>query len=196
VVKFYGIGSGFEYTDKPFINEWINAINLYSGIFNDITLCLTTTTDGLPAFPAAPSSQLAAAPGFSQDCGIKTQDHEQPCSAVTKVLYDFVNPTVAGNNAKAVFEAGMTAARDSLDLGTNAVKWLADVTASGKNPLLGTPYSMSRILGGMQFSHSFTAPVIIKWLANIVDRRRSESGYRLDLTKTARESHFRAFPTC
>ena len=157
VVKFYGIGSGFEYTDKPFINEWINAINLYSGIFNDITLCLTTTTDGLPAFPAAPSSQLAAAPGFSPDCGIKTQDHEQPCSAVTQVLYDFVNPTVGGNNAKAVFEAGMTAARDSADLGTNAVKWLAEVTASGKNPLQGTPYSMSRILGGMQFSHSFTA---------------------------------------
>jgi hypothetical protein len=158
VVNFYGKPSGFEYTDLPFINEWINAIDLYSGIFSDITLCLTTTTDALPAFPAAPSSQLDAAPGFSPDCGIKTQqDHEQECSAVTQVLYDFVNPTVGGNNAKAVFEAGMTAARDGLDLGTNAVKWLADVTAAGKNPLLGTPYSMSRILGGMQFSHSFTS---------------------------------------
>jgi hypothetical protein len=51
----------------------------------------------------------------------------------------------------------MTAARDGLDLGTNGVRWLADITASGKNPLLGTPYSMSRILGGMQFSHSFTS---------------------------------------
>jgi hypothetical protein len=117
VVNFYGKGSGFEYTDLPFINEWINAINLYSGIFSDITLCLITTTDGLPGFPAAPAAQLIPAPGFSSDCGIMTQDHEQKCSAVTQVLYDFVNPTVGGNNAKAVFEAGMTAARDSLDPG-------------------------------------------------------------------------------
>jgi hypothetical protein len=157
VVNFYGTGTNFEYTDQPFIDEWINAINLYSGIFNDITLCLTTTTDGLPAFVAAPAGQTVPAPGFSQDCGVMTPDHEQECSAVTQVLYDFVNPTVGGNNAKAVFEAGMTAARDSDDLGTNGVKWLAAVTASGKNPLLGTPYSMSRILGGMQFSHSFTS---------------------------------------
>jgi hypothetical protein len=157
VVNFYGTGTDFKYTDKPFINEWINSINLYSGIFNDITLCLTTTTDGLPAFVAAPAGQTAPAPGFSEDCGVMTPDHEQACSAVTQVLYDFVNPTVGGNNAKAVFEAGMTAARDSADLGTNGVKWLAAVTASGKNPLLGTPYSMSRILGGMQFSHSFSS---------------------------------------
>jgi hypothetical protein len=54
VVNFYTHSSAFEYTDTPFVNEWINAINLYSGIFNGITLCLTTTTDVLPAFPAAP----------------------------------------------------------------------------------------------------------------------------------------------
>jgi hypothetical protein len=157
VVNFYGTGSGFKYTDLPFIDEWIAAINLYSSIFNDITLMLTTTTDALPGFPAAPANQLVPALGFSSDCGLTTQAAEQECSAVTQVLYDFVNPTVGGSNAKAVFEAGMTAARDSFDLGTNAVRWLAEVTASGRNPLQGTPYSMSRILGGMQFSHSFTA---------------------------------------
>ena len=51
----------------------------------------------------------------------------------------------------------MTAARDGKDLGTNGVKWLTSVTASGKNPLQGTPYSMSRMLGGIQFSHSFSS---------------------------------------
>ncbi|MGA3202826.1 MAG: hypothetical protein ABSF12_10060 [Bryobacteraceae bacterium] len=160
VVNFYGSGSGYEYTDKPFIDEWNNAISLYSSIFNDITLMLTTTTDALPAFVAAPSSALIPAPGFSSDCGLTTPDHEQQCSAVTQVISYFVNPTVGGSNAKAVFEAGMTAARDGLDLGTNAVKWLADVTASGNNPLPGTPYSMSRIYGGVQFSHSFSSSAL------------------------------------
>jgi hypothetical protein len=157
VVNFYGTGSGFEHTDLPFINEWINAIKLYSGIFNGTTLVLTTTTDALPSFPAAPAGQTTPAPGLGDDCGLSGQSNEQQCSAVTQVIYDFVNPMVGGSNAKAVFEAGMTAARDGKDLGTNGVKWLASVTASGKNPLQGTPYSMSRMLGGIQFSHSFSS---------------------------------------
>ena len=72
--------SGFEYTDTPFVNEWMNSINLHSGIFNGITLCLTTTTDGLPAFPAAPPSELAFAPGFSPDCGGTNMGSEQQWS--------------------------------------------------------------------------------------------------------------------
>jgi len=154
--NFYG-GSTYKYTDQPFINEWDTAIDLYGSIFSNITLCLTTTTDALPEFPAAPATALVPASGFSSDCGTTTPGTEQQCSAVTEVISYFTNPTVGGTNAKLVFEAGMTAARDGLDLGTNGVKWLAEVTAAGTNPLPGTEYTMSRILGGVQFSHSFSS---------------------------------------
>ena len=78
------------------------------------------------------------------------------CAAVTQVLAHFTNPTVGGNNAKTTFEAGMTAARDGTDLGTNAIKWLAVTTAGGWAPLTGTAYHMSRMLGGIQFAHTFS----------------------------------------
>lgn len=78
------------------------------------------------------------------------------CAAVTQILAHFTDPTVGGNNAKAAQESGMTAARDGGDLGTNGIKWLAAATAGGRAPLPGAPYCMSRILGGLQFSHSFS----------------------------------------
>ena len=147
----------FDGSDDPFVNEWINTINLYSEIFNDITLCLTTTTDGLPSFPKPPADEQMAAPGFESDCSDPSPGNLQQCASVTQILQYFTSPTAGGTNAKLVFEAGMTAARDGLDLGTNGIKWLAAVTSSGKNPLPGTTYNMSRILPGMQFSHSFTS---------------------------------------
>jgi hypothetical protein len=77
----------------------------------------------------------------------------------------------------------MTAARDGLDLGTNGVRWLADITASGKNPLLGTPYSMSRILGGMQF------PTVLLLLMETQTARPTE-------VVTLRQRGARPSPSC
>ena len=161
--NYYGASAGFANTDQPFIQEWDNTIDEYSQIFSGVTLVLTTTTDALPDFidwdPALAIS--SPAPGFVSDCGIANaapivQNHQQQCSAVTWVLYHFTNPTVGGNNAKSAFEAGMTAARNGFDLGTNGVKWLAADTAAGSTPLQGTPYRMSRMLGGIQFSKAFS----------------------------------------
>jgi hypothetical protein len=155
--KFYGPTSSYVNTDQPFINEWNNAIDLYGQIFTGVTLSLTTTTDALPDFHLAAGVQPPApATGFADDCDTTGNNTQQQCAAVTEVLAHFTNPTVGGNNAKLVFEAGMTAARDGFDLGTNGVKWLAATSAAGTAPLPGTPYRMSRILGGLQFSHTLS----------------------------------------
>lgn len=153
--NYYGASSPYLSSDEPFVIEWDAAIDLYSGIFHGITLELTTTTDALPDFPNA-KTPITAADGFASDCGITTQPNAQQCAAVTQVLWHFTNPTVGGDNAKLTWEAGMTAARDGTDLGTNAVKWLSATTAAGLTALPGTPYLMSRMLAGMQFSHTFT----------------------------------------
>lgn len=161
--NYYGVSSGFANTDQPFIQEWNNTIDLYSQIFRGVTLVLTTTTDALPDFIDWDPTLLVSspAPGFESDCGRTNavplvQNNQQQCAAVTWVLYHFTNPTVGGSNAKSVFEAGMTAARDSFDLGTNGIKWLAADTAAGSAPLQGTPYRMSGMLGGVQFSKAFS----------------------------------------
>jgi len=153
--NFYG--SGVHDTDEPFIEEWDAAIDVYGKIFSGITLALTTTTDSLPTFPDGASSLLMPAPGFTEDCDDPaTSPGAMPCAAVTQVLVHFTNPEVGGKNAKAVFEAGMRAAGDGVDLGTNGVKWLAWNTAGGKTPLPGTKFDMSPILGGLQFGKAFS----------------------------------------
>jgi hypothetical protein len=154
--NFYG--SGMTNTDQPFIEEWDNVIDVYGKTFSDVTLLLVTTTDALPNFPGGAPSLLSPAEGFNEDCDDPTTStNAMPCAAVTWVLAYFTNPTIGGKNAKGVFEAGMTAVRDGIDLGTNGVKWLAFNTATGKKaPLPGTKYDMSRILGGVQFAHSFS----------------------------------------
>jgi len=159
--NFYGSDPKYQNTDLPFIQEWDAVIDVYSQVFSGVTLSLTTTTDALPAFPVAASSPLlVAAPGFESDCGndpTTDPNDVMACAAVTQVLAYYTNPFVGGNNAKLVFEAGMTAARDSYDLGTNGVKWLAATTAAGTAHVAGTPFRLSRILGGLQFSHTFSA---------------------------------------
>lgn len=159
--NFYGSNSNYQNTDLPFIEEWKAVIDEYSQIFSGITLALTTTTDALPTFTVpAGSPLLNPAPGFESDCGssnpVTDPNDAMACSAVTQVLVHFTNPLVGGSNAKSIWEAGMTAARDSVDLGTNAVKWLSATTAAGTAPLPGTSLHMSRMIGGMQFSHSFS----------------------------------------
>jgi hypothetical protein len=71
------------------------------------------------------------------------------------------------NNAKLTLEAGLNGgssalqpkgqATNSFDLGQNGVKWLAAASASGTAPLPGTPFRMSRELGGLQFVTGVTA---------------------------------------
>jgi uncharacterized protein (TIGR03437 family) len=157
--NYYGLNATYQNSDQAFIDEWNAAIDVYSQIFSGVTLILTTTTDALPSFPAATNPSLfTPAPGFASDCDDATTgsnanpSEAMQCAAVTQVLAHFTNLLVGGSNAKSTQEDGMTAARDGQDLGTNAVKWLAMTTQGFASP--GSP--MSRILGGIEFSHAFS----------------------------------------
>lgn len=70
---------------------------------------------------------------------------------MTWVLAHFTNPLVGGTNTKTTQENGLTASKDSFDLATNGIKWLALTTSGGSTPLWESPYRMSRILAGFQF---------------------------------------------
>ncbi len=161
--KFYGPSPTYHNTDLPFIQEWNTAIDNFGDIFSGVTLILTTTTDALPNFPGGAPSLLVPSEGFNDDCDDPaTSVNAMPCAAVTRVLVHFTNPTIGGKNAKAVFEAGMTASRNGVDLGENGVKWLGFNTAAGTAPLPGTKYDMSRVLGGIQFAQTFSPAATIQ----------------------------------
>jgi hypothetical protein len=165
------IGSTSEYplnSDQAIIDEWNTVIDGYGKIFSDVTLSLTTTTDALPTFPHfTDPGVLVPAPGFEADCAKTDASPAMACAAVTQVLAHFTDPLVGGNNAKATQENGMTAARDDADLGANAIRWLAwitseDATQGPGNPppivgRLGLPGDVPPVLGGLQFSHSFSS---------------------------------------
>jgi len=156
--NLYAPNAEYQNSDLAFVDEWNASIDAYGKIFSGITLALTTTTDALPDFPAnTDASLLVPAAGFESDCDDpKDPTRAMNCSAVTQVLAHFTKPDVGGKNDKSTQENGMTASRDSSDLGTNAVKWLAAISASGKAVLPGTSVSIPRILGGMQFTTSFS----------------------------------------
>ena len=161
--NFYAPDATYQNSDLAFVDEWNAAIDAYGKIFSGITLILTTSTDALPDFPANTNTLLLVpAAGFESDCDDPKASpiRAMNCSAVTQVLAHFTTPAVGGKNAKSTQENGMTASRDGSDLGTNAVKWLAAISASGKAVLPGTSDSIPRILGGMQFSHSFSETTI------------------------------------
>jgi hypothetical protein len=159
----YGTGL-FQNTDLPFIGEWDAEIAAFSGIFHGITLELVTTTDALPDFTHPEPWVYQPARGFEPECGNDPQQNSSPnlneamqCAAVTQVLAFFTSPLVGGNNAKLIFEAGMTASRTPIDLDTNGIKWLTTYSASGL-PLPGTFLPVSPILGGLQFDTTFSEP--------------------------------------
>lgn len=162
-------------TDIPFITEWGGEIEAFSGIFHGITLELVTTSDALPDFPVSDPSAYQyftlydPAPGFQAECGNDpfvnpSADllNAMQCAAVTQVLLYFTSPTAGGDNAKLVFEAGVRANRDGIDLRENGIKWLSDHSAKGL-PLPGTDLPVSRILGGLQFDQPFSVSTSIEF---------------------------------
>jgi hypothetical protein len=160
-----GAGARFENSVAIFVQEWNDAIDKYASTFSGITLILTTTTDGLPSFTLpAGAPNPTPAPGFEADCDLPA--HAMACAAVTDVLEHFTEFGVVGDNAKATQENGMTASYDPTDLGTNAVKWLAATTSTVTPGLPIIPKYLRRVLGGLQFAHSFSDNTLDKRLGN------------------------------
>jgi len=153
-------------SDTVFIQEWEDAIDMFGHAFTNLTLVVATGS-GLPNFlmtNGAPYPNYTVPPGFSPDCcDTNNLARLMDCAAETTILAYFLNPQHGGNNAKAIQEDGFSASgvnetfRDG-DLGSHAIKWLAENTATGKAPLPGSTNVVSRALGGLQMGgHGGTA---------------------------------------
>jgi hypothetical protein len=166
-INYYGADSEYLNSDRPFVEEWKAAIDMFGKVFSGVTLVLEATSDSLPQFPTANTSLTTPAPGFEEDCSGSPTNADPRCAAVTQVLYYFVNPTVDENSVDGLFlftdaketqEAGLNASQDDPDGGFWGIKWLAADTSGGKTPLPATPYDMSQMLGGLQFGEPFSGP--------------------------------------
>lgn len=151
----YGVDSSYLNSDRAFIEEWANTIDMFGEIFSELTL-VVTTGNGLPNFNLAPDPTkksetavsgcgllgiklpdlsalayqklLKSHPAFESDCG---PDPMRPmdCPAEVAILAYFAEPPVGGPNAKATQENALSASDNNvgslLSLSNAGVKWLA-----------------------------------------------------------------------
>jgi hypothetical protein len=164
-----------EYTNSDFlfIKAWEDVIDLYGAAFSNLTLVMTTGS-GLINFldtNGVPYPNFSVPPGFCADCAIaggtsKSNANIMDCAAETTVLAYFADARHGGNNAKATQSDGMSAAGIHAhalgggDLGDPGIKWLAQSTAGGNEPLPGTSNIVSRVLGGTQVGGDMGMAVI------------------------------------
>jgi len=155
-------------SDTVFIQEWEDAIDMFGNAFTNLTLAVATGS-GLINFlmtNGAPYPNYTVLPGFSPNCcDTNNLARLMDCAAETTILAYFLNPQHGGNNAKAIQEDGFSAGgvnetfRDG-DLGSHAIKWLAENTATGNAPLPGSTNVVSRALGGLQMGGNGGAAII------------------------------------
>jgi uncharacterized protein (TIGR03437 family) len=142
----YPNSPSYQNSDQAFIAEWSNAIDMYSQIFNGITL-VATNGNGFPNF----NQNFTVPNGFSSFC----PNPSMTCAAIAAILAYFEQPAVGGGNAKATQTSGLEASRAivSGDAGVAGVKTVSESTAQLNSP-------SSQVLGGAQFNTSFSnAPV-------------------------------------
>jgi hypothetical protein len=146
LLAYFYTDSTYQNSDKAFVDEWKNAIDMYGKTFSGITLDIATGS-GLPKFPRPTSC-----PSAHSDCASICPDLNTDCLAESEILSYFAEFSVGGSNAKAVQTDGMKGFGPSLadaDLGVPAVKWLSQNTW---------------LVGGAQFAKSFsTFPVDEGW---------------------------------
>jgi hypothetical protein len=167
--------TNYQNSDRAFIEAWEAAIDMYGAAFTNTTLAMTTGS-GFPNFfytnssgDVVPYPNYTVPPGFNWPPGsVNTNDQDRlmDAAAETTILAYFADPRHGGNNAKACQEDGLTAGAASElqnhdlsgggDLDSYSVKWLAQSSASGFAPLPGTTNVISRVLGGLQFTTSFS----------------------------------------
>lgn len=148
----------YQQSDKAFIEEWKNAIDMYGSIFSNITL-IATTGDGLPnltdcEITTSTTCTFTLPPDpvtpFAMVCPVANMD----CAAETTILAYFDRKAVGGSNAKATQTDGMKGSGSTaFNLGVPGVKLISDTTQLFTSP-------SARILGGSQFATAFsTFPV-------------------------------------
>jgi hypothetical protein len=164
----------YQNSDQEFVEDWQEAIDLYSQAFSGLTLTITTG-NGLPNFlgPAAaiggpanttgtPLTTVTVPPGFGSACGSPSVTTIMDCAAEEAVVAYFANPLSGGFNLKSIQENGFGAGginHDPLgggDLGSWGVRWLAETSAKGITWLPGSFNFVSKVFGGFQSGGDIT----------------------------------------
>lgn len=148
----------YQNSDKAFVTEWENAIDLYASIFHGITLDVTATVGGLPDFvwPTHADPNPAGTTPATGMAFLCAADHDaEGCAARTQILSYFMSSASGDDDLKAVQEDGLVASRGIGDnngsVKANApdeIRWIATRAPSA---------NVSRVFGGLQFDTSFSS---------------------------------------
>lgn len=134
-------GPAYTNSNQAFIEEWENAIDLYEGIFHNLTLVVTPGNgEGFPFDSQTDSTNPL--------CQYSTNSS---CTAVACILNYFENFHSLNGNGKACQVSGLSSGADTLinhDAGMGGVKFLS-AQWQAANPL-------NQVIGGAQFDHEFS----------------------------------------
>jgi hypothetical protein len=159
------LAPSYQNTDQIFIEEWENAINLFSREFSGLTLVLTTG-NGLPNFP---NSGITVPPEFEPVCADPSTSPDHPngdlmdCVAESTIIAYLADVSHGGNNLKSVQEDGMAASGvyhsplGGGNLGSWGIRYWALVSQSGNAVLPNSGGTqISRMMGGFQSGGTLT----------------------------------------
>ncbi len=128
-------------SNQAFVGEWENAIDLYDGIFHNLTLVVTPANgEGFPFDSATPTTNPLCQ--YSMDSS---------CTAVAGILTYFENHRSVNGNGKASQVSGLKSnilTLENSDANIGGVKFLS---AQWQTASPG-----DQILGGAQFNHAFS----------------------------------------
>ena len=163
--------SSYQNSDQAFIEQWEDAVDLFSQTFSGLTLVITTG-NGLPNFlmPAlgvgqaqtsgSPFPNYTVPAGFGPVCAGATQIRIMDCAAEESVVAYFASPQHGGTNLKAIQENGFSAGgiyHTTADLGGFGIRWLASESANGTTELPASTSYVTRVFGGFQSGGVLTA---------------------------------------
>jgi hypothetical protein len=134
-------GPAYTNSNRAFVEEWENAIDLYEGIFHNLTLVVTPGSgEGFPFELVATNTNPLCK--YSMDSS---------CTAVASILTYFENYHSVNGNGKASQVSGLSGGIETLtntDVSVAGVKFLS-AQWQAANP-------WNQILGGAQFDHAFS----------------------------------------
>lgn len=134
-------GPAYTNSNRAFVEEWKNAIDLYEGMFHNLTLVVTPGSgEGFPFELAETNTNPLCQ--YSMDSS---------CTAVASILTYFENYHSVNGNGKASQVSGLSGGIETLtntDVSVAGVKFLSAQWQTA-NP-------WNQILGGAQFDHAFS----------------------------------------
>ncbi len=163
--------SSYQNSDQAFIEQWADAVDLFSQTFSGLTLVITTG-NGLPNFlmpvlgvgqaqtKGSPFPNYTVPDGFSPVCAAAPQTNIMDCAAEESVVAYFASPQHGGTNLKAIQEDGIGANgvyHNVANLGGFGIRWLASESANGTTELPDSSSYVTRVFGGFQSGGVITA---------------------------------------